>query len=214
MRQCSQAEDLRCGCEKCICGPEPESEIRTHQREDISSGATTYSTSVPGDRVVSLQTLHLGNHDPLEVSRASDSEPEGTTKDISDSSNHPLQDLRDLKLNPLLWHVQKAFSEMGSCSSRTKSHSVFHLDTSRSKELLQLATSGGNRNKNKNVVCADLRNVKTTTGEPNTKSKGDGGNLSAASFSVLKIKASIDKKQTTLDEKSAAVLKYKTPHFR
>lgn len=38
--------------------------------------------------------------------------------------------------------------------------------------------------------------------------------VSVDKFNVIKIKAGIDKKPTTIDEKSTAVLKYRTPHFR
>ena len=38
--------------------------------------------------------------------------------------------------------------------------------------------------------------------------------LSQDKFKVLKIKAAIDKKPTSIDERSTAVLKYRTPHFR
>ena len=38
--------------------------------------------------------------------------------------------------------------------------------------------------------------------------------LNPDKFKVLKLKAAIDKKPTTIDERSTAVLKYRTPHFR
>ena len=38
--------------------------------------------------------------------------------------------------------------------------------------------------------------------------------LSQDKFKVLKIRAAIDKKPTSIDERSTAVLKYRTPHFR
>ena len=38
--------------------------------------------------------------------------------------------------------------------------------------------------------------------------------LNPDKFKVLKLRAAIDKKPTTIDERSTAVLKYRTPHFR
>ena len=38
--------------------------------------------------------------------------------------------------------------------------------------------------------------------------------LGVEQFKVIKLKAAIDRKPTSIDEKSTAVLKYRTPHFR
>ena len=43
---------------------------------------------------------------------------------------------------------------------------------------------------------------------------GGGGLQKALGIKVVSLKVSIDKKPTSLDEKSSAVLKYRTPHFR
>ena len=87
-----------------------------------------------------------------------------------------------------LCHIQQVLSEMGTSRSKEKSFGFSsHKDIS----------SGKNAQPHVDVSGSDTKTV-----------------IDSKAFTVLKIKSSIDKKPTTLDEKSSAVFKYRTPHFR
>ena len=65
------------------------------------------------------------------------------------------------------------------------------------------------QNKNQN------RNQSQNIGhQPELHNNNGNEDLEASHFKVLKLKAAIDKRLTSIDEKSNAVLKYRTPHFR
>ncbi|ELT90644.1 hypothetical protein CAPTEDRAFT_101392 [Capitella teleta] len=68
-------------------------------------------------------------------------------------------------------------------------------------------TSTGNQNQNRN----QSQNI---VHQPEVINANSSERLGASDFKIIKLKAVIDKSLTTIDEKSNAVLKYRTPHFR
>ena len=84
-----------------------------------------------------------------------------------------------------------------------------HPKHSTQKIIVQSARLGVDHD-NENHHNAQTDSVKVPIAETLASKPGIDFNK----FRVVKLKAAIDKKPTILDEKSTAVLKYKTPHFR
>lgn len=116
-------------------------------------------------------------------------------------------------------HSSQGQGRSGVAHSSTGTHNP-HADSDSAVLHPKLATSTGKREKARQKLSSSLKN-KAKTVAPDSRNMGHPykipvqiGGVQPDRFRILKIKAVIDKKPTTIDERSSAVLKYRTPHFR